>query len=338
MQKLVGWFYTVCHKPCENDNSSIRIARVEPCKTVARNIRIARVEPCKTVASNISIARVKPFKTVARNIRIARVEPCKTVARNISIARVKPCKTVARNISIARVKPCKTVASNIRKARVKPYKTVAILMLLSWLFFACSEAHEHIAPAVNPEDSVSMMTSYGVNTLISDSGVIKYRVVAERWEVNIARQPSRWEFMKGVFFEQFDEQFHVQGYIQADTAWYYDQIKLWKLRGRVSIRNVEGLIYKSEELFWDLQKHELYSHVFSRVITPERTIQGSYFRSDEHMEHYMVSNSKGSFLAEDMAGSKEEGGVDTSTFADSTQTEPQVRPAATHRAATRTNE
>jgi len=293
MQKLVGWFYTVCHKPCENDNSSIRIARVKPYKTVARNIRIARVEPCKTVASNI---------------RIARVEPCKTVASNISIA------------------------------RVKPYKTVAILMLLSWLFFACSEAHEHIAPAVNPEDSVSMMTSYGVNTLISDSGVIKYRVLAERWEVNIARQPSRWEFMKGVFFEQFDEQFHVQGYIQADTAWYYDQIKLWKLRGRVSIRNVEGLIYKSEELFWDLQKHELYSHVFSRVITPERTIQGSYFRSDEHMEHYMVSNSKGSFLAEDMAGNKEEGGVDTSTFADSTQTEPQVRPAATHRAATRTNE
>lgn len=211
-----------------------------------------------------------------------------------------------------------------------------LLFLLIPLFFACSGAQEHIAPAVNPEDSVSMMTSYGVNTLISDSGVIKYRVVTERWEVNTTKQPTRWEFMKGVFFEQFDEQFHVQGYIQADTAWYYDQIKLWKLRGRVSIRNIDGLIYKSEELFWDMQKHELYSNVYSIVITPERTIQGDHFRSDEHMEHYYISNSKGSFMAEDIEGNKEEEST-TSAETDTTQVEMQVRPAATRHAASKTN-
>ena len=146
-----------------------------------------------------------------------------------------------------------------------------------------------------------MMTSYGVNTLISDSGVIRYRIVTERWEVNTNRQPSRWEFMKGIFFEQFDEQFHLQTYIQADTAWYYDQQQLWKLRGRVSMRKADGeLIFNSEELYWDGRKHQFYSNVFSRVITPERTIEGTYFESDEYMTHYMVTNSKGSFLADDL--------------------------------------
>ena len=170
------------------------------------------------------------------------------------------------------------------------------------LLMACSEAHEHTAPAVNPEDSVSMMTTYGVNTLISDSGVIKYRIVTEQWDVNTVRQPSRWEFMKGIFFEQFDEKFHVQAYIQADTAWYYDQQKLWHLRGRVRIRNINGLIYTSEELYWDGISHELYSNVFSKVVTPDRQMEGSYFRSDEQMRHYLVSNSKGSFEREDMTG------------------------------------
>lgn len=165
---------------------------------------------------------------------------------------------------------------------------------------ACSQPQEHTAAAVNPEDSVSMMTSYGVNTLISDSGVIKYRIVTERWDVNTVRQPSRWEFMKGVFFEQFDEQFHVQAYIQADTAWYFDQQRLWKLRGRVNLRNIDGLIYTSEELYWDGIRHEFYSNVFSRVVTPERTMEGTYFRSDEHMTHYEVTNSVGSFQAADM--------------------------------------
>ena len=190
------------------------------------------------------------------------------------------------------------------------------------LITSCAEAQEHIAAAVNPQDSASVMTTYGVNTLISDSGVIKYRIVTERWDVNTVRQPSRWEFMKGVFFEQFDEQFHVQAYIQADTAWYFDQQRLWKLRGRVSIRNVKGLIYTSEELYWDGIKHEFYSTVFSRVVTPERTMEGTYFRSDEKMEHYVVSNSVGSFMAADMENDEPQ----NNTSQDDEENEP-LRPA-----------
>ena len=182
---------------------------------------------------------------------------------------------------------------------IRFYAGISLLLVLLTLMSCGEEAKEHTAPAIRERDSVSMMTSYGVNTLISDSGVIKYRIVTERWDVNVIRQPNRWEFMKGVFFEQFDEQFHVQAYIQADTAWYYDQKRLWKLRGRVNVRNIDGLIYTSEELYWDGIRHEFYSYVFSRLVTPERTLEGTYFRSDEQMNRYEVSNSKGSFLASD---------------------------------------
>lgn len=200
---------------------------------------------------------------------------------------------------------------------------------------SCEEEKEHTAPAILERDSVSVMTSYGVNTLISDSGVIKYRIVTERWDVNTIRKPTRWEFMKGVFFEQFDQQFHTEGYIQADTAWYFDQLKLWKLRGRVRIRNVNGLVYTSEELFWDGLRHEFYSNVFSRVVTPERTLQGTYFRSDEHMSHYTVSNSKGSFTTESM---DKDNGNDSNAPKDTTQQQIVVplRPQATKHAKTTT--
>ena len=83
-----------------------------------------------------------------------------------------------------------------------------VCQLLS-LLYSCEDRKEHIAAAIYDRDSVAMMTSYGVNTLISDSGVIKYRIVTERWEVNQARNPSRWIFDKGLFLEQFDEKFHV---------------------------------------------------------------------------------------------------------------------------------
>ena len=161
---------------------------------------------------------------------------------------------------------------------------------------ACDETVEHTAPAVNDRDSASVMTSYGVNTLISDSGVMKYRIVSEKWEINTVKNPPRWTFDKGLFLEQFDEKFHVEAYIQSDTAYYYDSKKIWELRGRVRVRTRDGLRFSSEELFWDQNRHELYSHRFSHVITPEREMQGSYFRSDEHFSHYTVTNSKGSFV------------------------------------------
>ena len=181
------------------------------------------------------------------------------------------------------------------------------LFISCLLAASCQEAVEHTAGAIRDRDSVAVMTSLGVNTLISDSGIIKYRIVTERWEVNQNKKPSRWTFDKGLFLEQFDEKFHVQSYIQCDTAYCYDQKRMWELRSRVRILTKDGLRFSSERLYWDEGKHELYSNTFSRLVTPERTLQGSYFRSDEHMTHYLVTNSRGSFESTDFGGGSNAG-------------------------------
>jgi hypothetical protein len=200
---------------------------------------------------------------------------------------------------------------------------IIIVAAAAAAILSCTEPTEHTAAAIYDRDSASVMTTYGVNTLISDSGVIKYKIVTERWDVNTIKNPNCWTFEKGVFFEQFDQQFHVEAYVQADTAWYYDQKKLWHLRGRVRIRNVNGLLYESQELWWDGLRHELYSNVFSKVTTPERTLQGTYFLSDERMTHYTVSNSKGSFTTDDMEKKDE---TQSSAPGDTLQPEPILRP------------
>ena len=202
---------------------------------------------------------------------------------------------------------------------------------------ACEQPKEHTAPAIHERDSVSMMTTYGVNTLISDSGVIKYRIVTERWDVNTIKQPTRWTFERGVFLEQYDDKFHIEGYVFADTAWYYDQMKLWELRGRVRIRNINGLVFRSEELFWDGMNHEFYSYKYSRVVTPERELEGTYFRSDEHMRHYVVTNSTGSFQSSDLEPEEEEPAKENDknkNAADTAKQKLPVRQAAVRHKAT----
>ncbi len=160
-------------------------------------------------------------------------------------------------------------------------------------FFSCSQEHEHTAPAIYDRDSVSMMTTYGVNTLISDSGIIKYRIVTEEWEVNQNKKPSRWIFNKGILLTQFDLKKHVVGYIQSDSAVYYDQLQRWVLRGRVNVLTASGLVFRSNQLTWDEREHQIWSHSYSYLRTPDKEMQGTWFKSDEQMIDYEIRNPKG---------------------------------------------
>ena len=63
------------------------------------------------------------------------------------------------------------------------------------------------------------------------------------------------------------------------------------------------LNFIGEELYWDQNSHELWSNKYSCLITPERRLEGRYFKSDERMTRYYVSNTKGSFEKGDIDSS-----------------------------------
>ncbi len=190
---------------------------------------------------------------------------------------------------------------------------------------ACTEQKEHIAPAVRDEDSVPVMVTYGVNMLISDSGVIKYKIVGEESISNQNLNPKRTIFNKGVFMTQFDEALHVQSYVQADTAYRYEEMGLIELRGRVRLLTKTGTKFTGEELYWDQRRHEYYSNMYSHLETPERTLEGTYFRSNEEITRYYVSMSSGSFEQRDIIGEEEER-ADSDSVA--LPPRPQVTPRA----------
>ena len=129
---------------------------------------------------------------------------------------------------------------------------------------------------------------------------MRYHMVAEEWDIynGTSRKAPTWNFYKGLLMERYDENFHIDLYIQSDTAWLHEQ-HLWELRGRVVVRNVQGDVFRTEELFWDLNKHEMWSYKYIRIVTPERELEGTEFHSNEQMTQYSVSNSLGAFPIEE---------------------------------------
>lgn len=147
--------------------------------------------------------------------------------------------------------------------------------------------------AIANRDSIPVMTTRGVTKLVSDSGVVRYKIISEEWRVYDRTRPPRQEFPKGLVLQRFDNNFGVDLYITADTAWCYDQ-KLWELRGRVLVKDfARGTTISTEELYWDMGRHELYSNVYTHVVTPERELKGNWFRANEAFTKYHVKQTSG---------------------------------------------
>lgn len=176
------------------------------------------------------------------------------------------------------------------------------VMVMLVLFSSCSGRKKELGAAITERDSLPVMDTRGVVTLVSDSGVIRYRVNAEEWKVYDRKSPSYWSFEKGVYVEKFDSLFQVEASIKADTAYYYDKQKLWKLISNVHIQNLKGEKFDTELLFWDQNKQKVYSDKEVRIEQPDQIIYAVGFESNEQLTKYTFFKTNGIFYIDEDTG------------------------------------
>lgn len=177
--------------------------------------------------------------------------------------------------------------------------TIALTVIVMLLFSSCSGRKKELGAAITERDSLPVMETLGVTTLISDSGITRYRIETDEWLVFDKKTPSYWAFEKGVYLENFDTLFQVTSSIRSDTAYYYDKRKLWKLIGHVFIKNVKGEKFNTELLYWDQTKEKVYSDQFIRIEQPDRIITGYGFDSDQRMEDWTIYRISGIFYVDE---------------------------------------
>lgn len=176
-------------------------------------------------------------------------------------------------------------------------------MVMFILFSGCSGRHKELGAAITDRDSLPILDTRGVTTLISDSGIIRYRINTEEWLVYDRKSPSYWAFEKGVYLEKFDSLFHVEASIKSDTAYYYDKERLWRLSGHVAIQNLKGEKFNTELLYWDQNKGRIYSDRFIRIVQPDRIITGRGFESNQQMSVYTIQKPEGIFYVDNVSPS-----------------------------------
>lgn len=171
------------------------------------------------------------------------------------------------------------------------------LVLLAIVFFACSPSSDNRGQgtALVPRDSLPVMTGDSVTTLISDSGITRYRIEAPQWQVFDKKEPSCQVFPDGIYLEQFDENLTVKASLKADYAFYNEPEQHWTLRGNVHAMNRKGEQFDTYELKWDQRLHRVYSDTAIHITREKSIIEGLGFESNEEMSKYTIMHPTGVF-------------------------------------------
>jgi len=180
-------------------------------------------------------------------------------------------------------------------------KALAISKALFFSFFflfliiSCNNNKPDKIKAVVDRTKLPKLHATDITTIISDSGITRYRISASRWDIfDKASQPYQ-EFPEGIYFEKFDANLKVDANITSKYARFNENEQLWILRGKVRAMNLQGELFETEKLFWNQREQKFYSDTLIKITQSTRIITGIGFESNETMTRYMIKNPQGIF-------------------------------------------
>ena len=180
------------------------------------------------------------------------------------------------------------------------------VFVMGCLFFACAEKQEKV-DAITDRSNTPSLRAMEVTSVISDSGITRYRVKTPEWLIFDQAEVPYWKFPKGIRLEKFDSQLNVDSELQSNYAIYYDKKKLWDLRDSVQAMNAIGERFECDQLFWDENAERVYSDSKIKITRKSQILEGVGFESNQDLTNYTIQNPTGTFpITEEESLSEEE--------------------------------
>ena len=173
--------------------------------------------------------------------------------------------------------------------------TVILAVVSSFFCLSCGNRDKQLGPAVTSRDSTSVITTRGVDMLISENGVIRYHVIAEEWKIFDKMNPPFYSMEEGVLLEILDSLMQVESKLVADTAYYMIDDEIWHLIHNVHAENIKKEEFDTNELFVDNRRSRMYSDSLIHIKQDRQIIVGHGFESNSNLTEYTIRKTEGVF-------------------------------------------
>ena len=190
------------------------------------------------------------------------------------------------------------LGTRLRRAFRCTPERIGVLIVGLCILSACSKKKVEMQNLqVNP-DSLYSVRTLSLNTLISDSGLIRYRMTAPELLVYERSDRNEWVFPKGLLLRPYDTT-QSQVFIKADSAIRRPQHEEWELIGHVIVQGPQGQRLTTRRLFWLRDERRLYSNDTTNFLVQGRELRGSHFNAKDDLSWYEIYDNKGTFEFEE---------------------------------------
>lgn len=172
---------------------------------------------------------------------------------------------------------------------------VAATAALALMLHACGDDETRVPPQEVDGNVTPTMVTDSVNSLVSDSGITRYHLVAPVWQMFDQADEPYWRFPEGMELERYDDSMQVTATVVCDSAIYLTGRKVWRLDGNVRMRNLQGDVFLTNQVWWNQKSHTVHNDTFIHIRRADRIIEGYGFTSNEQMTNYTVRRPSGIF-------------------------------------------
>lgn len=180
------------------------------------------------------------------------------------------------------------IAQQIKKTGI-----AALVLGAAILFYACENNNLEEIKAFSSPENLPVLEATDFETLVTDSGKVRYFVKAPKLLRFETDGSDYVEFPEGVELIQYDENQNVISGITANYAKQFLEDKKWEAKNNVIATNAEGDTLKTEHLIYEEEEGKIHTEEFVRIIRPDQIITGVGFESDQAMENWRIKNPKG---------------------------------------------
>ena len=185
---------------------------------------------------------------------------------------------------------------SVLKRNIHFYITTTLILVVVLFFMgACKKNEPDKIEAIKDRSAIPIIHATEITTLISDSGVTRYRISAPNWDDFDKSSQPYWEFKDGIHLEKFNLDLKVDANIHSQYARFNKNDQLWELRGKVKATNLQGELFETEQLFWNQREERIYSDSLIKITQVSHIITGIGFESNQSMTKYLIKKPQGIF-------------------------------------------
>lgn len=179
-------------------------------------------------------------------------------------------------------------------ARTSTLVLPLVLSVALVLCTSCIKNEDHELKAVEEEMERASMSAYDLHTFVTDSGMFKYEFITPELQQYDNTDEPYTDFPGGLTFKMYDDQGrNVKSRVRCNKARYYKKQNLWELNNDVEALTEKGDVLNTEQMFWDVTEHRIYSEKFVKITTKGQLITGRGFESDDRMSKYEIKHPGG---------------------------------------------